>query len=125
MTPTILLGLVVGGATGAVARHLVDGLVQDHTGGAFPWGTFAVNVTGSLLLGLITGAVLYHAFPDAPTIWLGSGVCGSYTTFSTFTYETVRLVEEGAAAAAFLNAVFSLLAGTGAAAVGLVLAATV
>ncbi len=123
MTPTILAGLLVAGAVGAPARYLLDGLVQDRTEGAFPWGTFVVNITGSLLLGLITGAALYHAFPDTPRIWLGTGFCGAYTTFSAFTFETIRLLEEGAVAAAFMNAVASLLTGTAAAAVGLVVAA--
>jgi CrcB protein len=123
VTPTILAGLVVAGAIGAPARYLLDGLVQDHAEGAFPWGTFVINVTGSLLLGLITGAALYHAFPNTPKIWLGTGFCGAYTTFSTFTFETIRLLEEGAVADAFRNAVASLLIGAAAAAVGLAIAA--
>ena len=123
MTPTIFVGLVIAGAVGAPTRYLLDGLVQDHTEGAFPLGTFVVNMTGSLLLGLITGLALYHALPNTPRIWLGAGFCGAYTTFSTFTFETVRLLEEGAMAEAFVNAVASVLIGTGAAAAGLALAA--
>ena len=123
MTLTILAGLVVAGAVGAPARYLLDGFVQDHTEGVFPWGTFVINLTGSLLLGVITGAAMYHAFPATPKIWLGAGFCGAYTTFSTFTFETVRLLEEGAMAEALGNAVASLVAGTGAAAAGLALAA--
>jgi CrcB protein len=123
VTATIAVGLVLGGAIGAPARYLLDGFVQDHTEGAFPWGTFVINITGSLLLGLITGAALYHAFPNTPKIWLGTGFCGSYTTFSTFTFETVRLLEEGAVADAFRNALFSALVGAAAAAAGLALAA--
>src|SRR5437764_10566253 len=116
MTPAIAAGLMVAGAVGAPCRYLLDGYVQDRSEGAFPWGTFVINITGSLLLGLITGAALYHAFPSTPKIWLGTGFCGAYTTFSTFTFETVRLLEEGAIADAFLNAVASLLVGTAAAA---------
>lgn len=123
MTLTILAGLVVAGAVGAPARYLLDGFVQDHTEGVFPWGTFVINLTGSLFLGVITGAAMYHAFPATPKIWLGAGFCGAYTTFSTFTFETVRLLEEGAMAEALGNAVASLVAGTGAAAAGLALAA--
>ncbi len=123
MTPTILAGLLLAGAVGAPARYLLDGAVQDYTEGPFPWGTFVVNMTGSLLLGLITGAALYHAFPDTPKIWLGTGFCGAYTTFSTFTFETIRLLEEGAITDAFANAAASLLTGTVAAAGGLALAA--
>jgi CrcB protein len=122
VTLTIALGLVVAGAIGAPARYLLDGFVQDRTEGAFPWGTFVVNMSGSFLLGLITGAALYHAFPSTPKIWLGTGLCGAYTTFSTFTFETIRLLEERASAAAFRNVAFSLILGTAAAAAGLVIA---
>jgi CrcB protein len=123
MTPAIAIGLVVAGAMGAPARFLLDGLVQDHTEGAFPWGTFVINVTGSFLLGLITGAALYHAFPNTPKVWLGTGFCGAYTTFSTFTFETIRLLEEGAVADAFRNAVAGLLTAAVAAGAGLAIAA--
>lgn len=123
MTGAVLFGLAAAGAAGAPCRYLLDGLVQDHTEAAFPWGTFVVNVSGSLLLGLIVGAALYHGLPDTPKVVLGTGFCGAYTTFSTFTFETVRLIEEGAVADAFLNAAASLVAGTAAAAAGLALAA--
>jgi fluoride exporter len=123
VTATIAIGLVVAGALGAPARYLLDGFVQDRTAGAFPWGTFVINVTGSFLLGLITGAALYHGFPNTPKVWLGTGFCGSYTTFSTFTFETVRLLEEGEVSDAVLNAVAGLLAGALFAAAGLSIAA--
>ncbi len=123
MTLTIFVGLLIAGSVGAPARYLLDGFVQERTEGAFPWGTFVINVSGSLLLGLITGAALYHAFPSTPKIWLGTGFCGAYTTFSTFTFETIRLLEEGAVADAFFNAIASFLTATGAAAAGLALAA--
>lgn len=125
MTPEILVGLIVAGALGALARLLVDRLVQGQTEGAFPWGTFVVNVTGSLLVGLVAGAALYEALPKTPATWLAVGFCGSYTTFSTFGFETVQLLEEGQAFAALLNAVGTLLAGAAAAAAGLLLAAAV
>ncbi len=88
---------------GAALRYLVDGTVADRAGGRFPWGTFVVNATGSLLSGLLTGLALSHAFPPSATVVLATGFCGSYTTFSTFTFETLRLVEEGAFAEAVLN----------------------
>jgi fluoride exporter len=125
VTPSIAAGLVVAGALGAPARYLLDGFVQDHTEGAFPWGTFVINVSGSFLLGLITGAALYHAFPNTPKVWLGTGFCGAYTTFSTFTFETIRLLEEDAVADAFRNALASLALAALAAAAGLALAAAV
>jgi CrcB protein len=123
VTAAIAIGLIIGGAIGAPARYLLDGFVQDRAAGAFPWGTFVVNVTGSLLLGLITGAALYHAFPNTPKIWLGTGFCGSYTTFSTFTFETIRLLEEGAVADAFRYALLSTVVGLAGGAAGLALAA--
>jgi len=116
-------GVSAAGAVGAVCRFELDALVHDRTDGVFPWGTFLINMTGSLLLGLITGAALYHGFPTTPRIILGTGFCGAYTTFSTWTFETVRLLEEGAVRKALLNAVLSLAVGSGAAALGLALAA--
>jgi CrcB protein len=113
---------VAAGALGAPARYLLDGWIQDRSRGAFPWGTFLVNATGSLLFGLLTGLVLYHAFPDVPRVVLGAGFCGAYTTFSTFSFETVRLVEEGARTEALLNAFGTLVVGAAAATAGLLLA---
>ena len=116
-------GLAVAGAIGAPCRYLVDRWVQRRTTGAWPWGTFVINVSGSLLLGLIAGAPLYHGFPATPRVILGTGFCGAYTTFSTWTFETVSLLERGATRAAVLNTVLSVAAGTGAAGLGLALAA--
>jgi len=117
------VGFVVAGALGAPVRYLVDGAVAERVEGAFPWGTFVVNGSGSFLLGLLTGLALYHAFPKTPKVVLGTGFCGAYTTFSTFTFETVRLVEEGALNEAFRNALGTLAVGVAAAAAGLALAA--
>ena len=83
----------------------------------------AVNVTGSLLLGLITGLALHHGLARTTRIVLGPGFCGAYTTFSTFSFETVRLVEEGAVAEAFRNAAGTLVIGAAAAGLGLALPA--
>lgn len=116
------LGFVVAAAIGAPARYLIDGLVQDHTAGVFPFGTWVINVTGSFILGVITGLALYHGLGDVPKTILGTGFCGAYTTFSTFTFETVRLAEEGDLADAGRNVVLSLVAGTLAAALGIALA---
>ena len=119
----VWVGIVVAGAVGAPIRFLLDGFVQDRTSGAFPWGTFVINMTGSVILGFITGLALYHAFPTTPKIILGTGLCGAYTTFSTWTFETIRLLEEGAVRDALLNAGMSLLIGMLAAGTGLALAA--
>jgi fluoride exporter len=89
----------------------------------FPWGTFLINVSGSLALGFLTGLALYHGFPDTPKVVLGAGFCGAFTTFSTYTFETVRLVEEGAINEAFRNALGTLVSCAAAAAAGVALAA--
>ncbi|MGI8685807.1 MAG: fluoride efflux transporter CrcB [Acidimicrobiales bacterium] len=125
MSASLLAGVAVAGAIGAPARYLLDGFISARVDGAFPWGTLVVNVTGSLLLGLITGASLYHAFPDTSRIWLGTGFCGAYTTFSTFTVDTVLLLEDGAVGAAARNVVASVLSCTVAAGVGLAVMAVV
>lgn len=117
------VAFIAAGAVGAPVRYLVDSFVSDRTEGAFPWGTFVVNATGSLLFGLLTGLSLYHVFPKTPRVVLGTGFCGAYTTFSTFTFETVRLLEEGAIDEAFRNAFGTFVSCAAAAAAGVALAA--
>jgi fluoride exporter len=119
----LVAGIAVAGALGAPVRYLLDGFVQDGSDGVFPRGTFVINVTGSFILGVLTGLLLYHAFPSDPKIVLGTGFCGAYTTFSTFTYETVRLAEERAFGVAFQNAFSSIVVPALAAASGLAIAA--
>ena len=123
MTPLAWAAFAAAAAAGAALRYLVDVAVAERTGGVFPWGTFVINASGSLLLGLLTGLALYHAFPKTPRVILGTGFCGAYTTFSTFTFETVRLVEEGAPGRAFRYALGTLVTGAAAAGVGIALAA--
>lgn len=123
MSPLAWLGFLLAAAAGAVTRFLVDEALSQRAGGAFPWGTLVINVTGCFLLGVLTGLALYHAFPKAPKVILGTGFCGAYTTFSTFSYETVRLLEEGAVSTALRNVAASLLAGAAAAALGMALTA--
>jgi fluoride exporter len=119
------LAFLIAAAIGAPARYLVDGLVQDRTNGAFPWGTFVVNLSGSLLLGIITGWGLYHGLDPTARIVLGTGGMGAYTTFSTLTYETVQLAEQGAVNEALRNALGSFLAGLAAASAGLAIVAAI
>ena len=109
MSPLAWIAFIAAGAIGAPVRYLIDGAVGDRTEGVFPWGTFIVNVTGSLLLGFLTGLALYRAFPTEPKVVLATGFCGAYTTFSTFTFETVRLVEAGAINEALRNALGTLV----------------
>ena len=123
MSPLAWVGFVAAAAVGAPLRYLIDGFIGDRVEGSFPWGTFVVNASGSLVFGVLTGLALYHAFPQTPKVILGTGFCGSYTTFSTFSFETVRLVEEGALGQAMRNAFGSLVVCAGAAALGLALAA--
>lgn len=118
-----LLGVVLAGLIGAPTRYLLDSIIAERTRKAFPWGTFAINMSGSFLLGLLTGLALYQGFPGTPKTILGAGFLGSYTTFSTYTYESLRLVEEGARTEALANVLGSVGAGVAAAALGLALAA--
>ena len=123
MSAPALVALIAAGAVGAPARFLVESFVRDRAGAGFPWGTLVVNITGSFVLGLLTGLGLYHAFPDTPRLVLGTGFCGAYTTFSTFSFETVRLLEEGAGSDALRYVLATLVVGTAAAAAGVGLAA--
>ncbi|PXY28215.1 fluoride efflux transporter CrcB [Prauserella muralis] len=116
---TVLL-VLTGGAGGAVLRYLVDRRVQRAHDSVFPWGTLTVNVTGSALLGLLTAWALAGGEPDAVRALVGVGLCGSLTTFSTFGYETVRLLTERARLYAVANVLVTVFAGFGAAGAGLV-----
>ncbi|MDQ1288818.1 MAG: fluoride exporter [Actinomycetota bacterium] len=113
---TILL-VAVGAAAGAPARYLSDRAVQARHDSVFPWGTLTVNVVGSLLLGLVA------ALPVDPAVaaLVGTGFCGALTTYSTFSYETLRLAQGRAHFYAAANIVASLAAGLGAAGLGLML----
>jgi CrcB protein len=114
--------VVAGGMVGAPLRHLTDRAVRSRCDSDFPWGTFAVNVVGSLVLGLLTGAALAGAAGSELRLLLGTGLCGALTTYSTFSYETLRLAESGARLQAAVNAAASVAAGLGAAFAGVTLA---
>jgi CrcB protein len=108
------------GAAGAVARYALDGWVSDATRGQFPWGTFAVNLLGAFTLGVVVALTTERLLPHPNwRIALGIGFLGSFTTFSTYAYESVRLAEDGAVGLAFANAVGMLALGLLAAALGL------
>ncbi len=113
---TFLL-VALGAAVGAPLRYLTDRYVQARYGTGFPWGTLAVNVTGSLILGLVLGLPLSPGL----TALIGTGFCGALTTYSTFSWETLTLARRGDRATAFAYALLSLLAGLAAAALGLTL----
>jgi CrcB protein len=118
---TVLL-VALGAAVGAPLRYLVDRAVQARHDSLFPWGTFAVNVAGSLVLGVLAGGSTSHAVPGSVVALVGTGLCGALTTYSTFGYETIRLLEERARCYAVLNAGASVVAGLGAAYVGFTVA---
>ncbi|MEV0189043.1 fluoride efflux transporter CrcB [Kitasatospora purpeofusca] len=103
--------VVLGATVGAPLRYLTDRAVQSRHDSVFPWGTFAVNAVGCLVLGLVTGAVAAGAASSQVQLLLGTGLCGALTTYSTFSYETLRLVEGGAGRYALLNVLGSVVAG--------------
>jgi fluoride exporter len=104
--------LVIGGAAiGAPLRYLGDRAVQARHDTVFPWGTFAVNVFGSLILGIITGAVTAGGASPQVQLTVGTGFCGALTTYSTFSYETLRLLEDDARLFAAANIVATIVAG--------------
>jgi CrcB protein len=116
----VLIG--VGGFAGVLARYLVDGWVARATGGAFPWGTLVVNVSGSFVLGLLAAMTFDRAILPAeirgPVL---IGFIGAYTTFSTYMLESWRLAESGAWTSAAANVVGSVVLGLVALAAGLTL----
>ena len=105
-----ILYIGVGGALGAMARYLMAGLVQRGVGGAFPWGTLAVNILGAFVMGLIVelAARLWSMSPDLRA-FLTSGVLGGFTTFSAFSLETGLMIEKGDWASAATYIVASVL----------------
>jgi fluoride exporter len=120
----VILAVAVGvaAAVGAALRYLVDQIVQHQHDQTFPWGTFVINVSGSLLLGLTIGLASHHGLPTVAATVIGVGLLGGYTTWSTYLWESVALAETGAVSQAALNVFGSLAAGFAAAAAGLGLA---
>ncbi|MEU2061210.1 fluoride efflux transporter CrcB [Streptomyces sp. NPDC013455] len=114
--------VIAGAAVGAPLRYLTDRAVQARHDSLFPWGTFVVNVVGCLVLGLLTGAASAGAAGSSTQLLAGTGLCGALTTYSTFSYETLRLTEAGSGLYAAVNVVASLLVGLAAAFTGVSLA---
>jgi len=107
-------GVVLIGGTGSVIRFLADGVVASATRRDFPLGTLAVNLSGAVILGLISGLALGHD----QALLAGTAAVGSYTTFSTWMLETQRLAEDGQHRRAAVNVIASLAFGVAAAALG-------
>jgi CrcB protein len=123
MSAWLWVAIAIAGAIGAPLRYVIDGAVSDRAQATFPFGTFVVNMSGSFVLGLVTGLVLYHAFPADGRLIIGVGLIGAYTTFSTFTFEAASLIERREMGLAAWNIGGSVVVGAAAAAAGLALAA--
>jgi CrcB protein len=113
------LWIALAGSVGAVARFLVDRAVRLRWAPDFPWATLFINVSGSLALGVLTGLVLFRGDPSNLRLILGTGFCGGYTTFSTASFETVRLIQRGALITAASHAAGTVALTVGAGALGL------
>ena len=98
-----LFYIAAGGALGALARHGVSGWAQNLGRGAFPWGTLCVNATGSLLIGLLFGLSELTSVPPAARLLLAVGFLGAFTTFSTYSLETLNLLRDKETLLAFAN----------------------
>ena len=114
MRVLVWVGVALLGGVGALLRFSVDGMVSERARSEFPWGTFAVNISGAFVLGLIAGTALHG---DA-LLLAGTATIGSYTTFSTWMFETHRLGEDGELWLALANIVVSVVVGVAAAALG-------
>ena len=113
---TTVVWVALGAAFGAPLRYLVARVIQTRLDTSFPWGTLTANVTGCLVLGFLVAAAA--RLPSAVGVVLGTGFCGALTTYSTFSYETLRLLEDGARFYAAVYVCGSLVAGFGAVGLG-------
>lgn len=114
MSAGIVIGIGLIGGLGAIARFVLDGAVAARAGRDFPYGTLAVNLSGTFALGVLVGAAIGH---DAYRL-LGTGLLGAFTTFSTWAFESHRLGEDGEPGLGALNFALSLALGLGAAWLG-------
>ena len=111
----VQIGLVaLGSALGGLTRWGVTAGMARLLGTAFPWGTFTANVLACLVLGAITGAALTGAAGASTQALIGTGFCGALSTYSTFSFESFRLAEQGARFFAVANIAASIAAGEGA-----------
>jgi CrcB protein len=118
---TAFLAVAAGGALGAVGRYVVIGRVGTWLGTGFPYGTLLVNVAGSFLLGLVVAIAADRTVDDRLLLFLGAGVLGGFTTFSTFALDVAYLTGRQARPAAAIYVVVSVVLSIGAFAAGLVL----
>jgi CrcB protein len=106
-----VLLVALGGAIGSAARYLVGALVANQFGPDFPWGTFIVNVSGSFLIGVILSFVGGGQLPAGARPFLAVGIMGGYTTFSTYSHETLQLIQGGEFGAATFNTLGQVVTG--------------
>lgn len=119
MTPLLFTALAVAGGVGAAARMLLDGIIRDKVTSSAPWGTITINLTGSLLFGLLVGTAATHSLPDNAHHILATGLLGGYTTFSTASVETIRLLQDRRLTIGLLNGLGTAIAATALAGLGL------
>lgn len=122
MSPLLFLAVSLAGGLGACARFILDGLIRAKANHPTPWGTIIINISGSFLLGYLTGVASQSLLPPTWLPIVGTGFLGGYTTFSTASVETARLLTEERRLAATVSGVGTLLGATAAAAAGLWLA---
>ena len=115
----LALGVAALGGLGAVARYLLDAAIRRRSSGRYPWGTMIINLSGSLLLGLLAGLLAAGRLPGAALVVLGSGLLGGYTTFSSASQETLELMEDRRPLAALAHGGGMLVGAVAAAALGL------
>ena len=115
----LTVGVALTSGLGSVARYTLDQAVARRVGRSFPWATLLINVTGSFLLGLVLGVSMHHGLASGPTLLLGTGFAGGYTTLSTWAWDTVTLAREQHRLRAVANVLVSLSAGLLATAAGL------
>ena len=125
MTPLLFVLVALAGGVGASSRLFLDGMIRSRVSRTIPWATVIINVTGSFALGLITGLVASNLVSPEWFAVIGTGFLGGYTTFSTASFETVRLLQERKWGPALLNGLGVLVVATTAAGLGLLLGAAV
>ena len=106
-----VLLVAIGGAIGASTRYLLGGWIQSQAGSPFPWGTFIINISGSLLIGIVFGFAERGFLSANARLLLATGILGGYTTFSTFSFETMSLLISGGKGMALLNTVGQTVVG--------------
>jgi fluoride exporter len=118
MTGVTTLLICLAGGAGAALRLTVDSLIRSRMKSTYPVGTMIINLTGSLLLGMLTGVTTSQLLPQQYQLIIGTGLLGGYTTFSAASFETVRLLEDREYVAAALNSLGMLISCTAVAALG-------